>query len=291
MDYFRGIKLSSEYLSIFDFMDPTPFNLMPSLPSLQSYKQSSAASNAAMDSFFMPPAIQSSWLLQETPTGKYRLATDPQILLQPLSTTVPSFMMQNSMAFGSLLPMAPTASLDCLIPSLVIPTNPNLHHGSFMESPKALPTAVKPFPAANIRIDMKPATPTSSQAIAPVIADNQDYESDSDNTDVYSPSKTGTSKITIKRDHKRKSSSPACSTTSSKSDSQDHKNKSRFRFSSAQQTEMIERYNADPFPSYESMTKTAQEFGTTFHKIKIWYQNHRCAEKRRTYAGKKEARS
>ncbi|KAJ3026796.1 UNVERIFIED_CONTAM: hypothetical protein HDU68_005027 [Siphonaria sp. JEL0065] len=289
-DRFRDIKLSSEYLSIFDFVDSLPFDIMPSLPSLQSYELSAAASNTNMNSFFMPPAIQSSWLIQDVLTGRYGLASDPQILLQPLPTTVPPFLMQNPMTFDSLLPMTPTATLsppqDCFFSSQISPTNPNHHHRSLLESPTVLSNSglnVQAFPAAALTVDLRSST-TSGQAGLQVVADTQDNESDTelDNADIYCPSKTSASKITIKRSHKRKSNSPASSTT----DSQDPKNKSRFRFSSAQQSEMIKRYDAEPFPSYESMTKTAQEFGTTFYKIKIWYQNRRSAEKRRAYGGK-----
>ncbi|KAJ3294002.1 hypothetical protein HDU79_011675 [Rhizoclosmatium sp. JEL0117] len=60
-----------------------------------------------------------------------------------------------------------------------------------------------------------------------------------------------------------------------------NKSSKRFRFDPVKQRTLKERYTTEKYPTYEVMERYADEFGVSFHKIKIWYQNRRSADLRR----------
>ncbi|ORY52305.1 hypothetical protein BCR33DRAFT_711645 [Rhizoclosmatium globosum] len=55
----------------------------------------------------------------------------------------------------------------------------------------------------------------------------------------------------------------------------------RFRFPLDQMKVLKARYAINQVPTHEEMRVIATEFGVDFHKIKIWFQNRRAAQKRR----------
>ncbi|KAJ3243094.1 hypothetical protein HDU77_007948 [Chytriomyces hyalinus] len=106
-------------------------------------------------------------------------------------------------------------------------------------------------------------------------SEDQDDEDDSD-TASDALSKRGSGSV-VKRagGRKKKASSSSSSLGSS------YKNNKRFRIPRDQMVWLKKVFSETPLPSIERIAEIADEVGVDVHKIKIWFQNRRAANKRR----------
>ncbi|KAI9349766.1 hypothetical protein BDR26DRAFT_915429 [Obelidium mucronatum] len=281
--------------SIFDFLDPLLFDIMAP-PSLHSYTSSAATSISStadvdlLDPMFMT-TMHSSWsfpdpFLASSATALTAVSTSSEPLqtpgIEPKSIPL-SIVTAEPVQLRSLSPITKEGDSG-FFGAIQIPTDLNLHSGARMLENSRRPESTFLPPAALTLSTISPlmtipqvkqeqrATPPPSAIDSPISCD---------------PKNDLKSRKEARRNSTAAFSPLSCpSSPSLKGRGESHKNRSRFRFQSTQQSDMIARFETDPYPSNETMAEYAAEFGTTFHKIKIWYQNRRSAEKRRAVGGK-----